>query len=183
MYSFMNVFLNPYTRTECNFFVILFAIPSLWRLSRDLSCIGSGIPYFYCTVYCMSYSLCVHLNSSVVETSMNSVWRNEFSFFKFKLLIGIKQKGLLFPPGLINLPIYQADGIMIFVLWTRKCLQHGYSDDFLVFNLYDGMIMMIIIMIMTRGELWLKSIRPSAISKEMLYLKVAWTSSGNNHWL
>lgn len=29
MYSFMNVFLNPYTRTECNFFVILYAIPSL----------------------------------------------------------------------------------------------------------------------------------------------------------
>lgn len=60
MYSFMNVFLNPYTRTECTLFVILFAIPSLWRLSRDLTCFGSGIPYLYCTVYFMSYSLCVH---------------------------------------------------------------------------------------------------------------------------
>lgn len=98
MYSFMNVFLNPYTRTECNFFVILFAIPSLWRLSRDLARVGSGSPDFYRAVYCMSYSLCVHFkkNSSVVET------KHEFCLAKCFFIYWIRHddfqaEGLLFP--------------------------------------------------------------------------------------
>lgn len=42
--------------------------------------------------------------------------------------------------------------MIYFVLCTRKCLPHGYSDDFLVFNLSDGMIMMIVIMIITSDD-------------------------------
>lgn len=36
--------------------------------SRDLACIGSGSPFFNCTVYCMSYSYihsCIHLKEQL----------------------------------------------------------------------------------------------------------------------
>lgn len=81
MYSFMNVFLIPYTRTECNFFVILFAILSPWGLSRGLACVGSGGPLLllYCILYVLWFVF-KKKNSSVFETSMNSVWRNAFLF-------------------------------------------------------------------------------------------------------
>lgn len=102
--------------------------------------------------------------------------------------MGFEQKVLLFP-NCTNLTFqftYQADGIvMIFLLLTRKCLLHGYSDDFLVFNLNDGMTMMIIIMKMTNDgvddvnltqyHIDGKSLRCKRIVKNILYLKVAWT--------
>lgn len=106
MYSFMNVFLIPYTRMECNFFVILFAISSLWRLSRDLACVGSGGPLLllYCVLYVLWFVF--KKNSSVFEASMNSVWRNAFLFIWIATM-GLEQKGLLFPLlATINLSIY-----------------------------------------------------------------------------
>lgn len=51
MYSFMNVFLNPYTEEECNSFsssCLLYRL--FWRLSGDPACTQSGGPYFYGTV-------------------------------------------------------------------------------------------------------------------------------------
>lgn len=50
--------------------------------------------------------------------------------------MGFEQKGL---PSPRHQPfVYQADGIIIFVFWSRKYLPHGYADiciSDLVFNL------------------------------------------------
>lgn len=79
MYSFMNVFLNPYTRTECNCFAILFAVflktfqgPRLHRFRQLLLLL-----YTVCLILCV---FLFEKNSSVVERSMCSVWRNTFLF-------------------------------------------------------------------------------------------------------
>lgn len=123
MYSFMNVFLNPYTRSECNFFVILFAIPSLWRLSRDLACTGSGIPYFYCTVYCMSYSLCVHLKEQLCGWNKHELCLAKCIFIYLNRHDGCQTQRIAVPLPLHRLNyrfICQADGILLILYFELE---------------------------------------------------------------
>lgn len=106
-------------------------------------------------LYCILYVLFFVCSFKGTALWLKQAWAlsGGMHFYLFKLPRRVSNwKNYYFPPlhWLTYRLISKADGIvMIFVLWTRKCLQHGYSDDFLVFNLYDGMI---IIMIMTSSE-------------------------------
>lgn len=114
VYSFMNVFLNPYTTTECNFcfmFVILFAILStLMTFSRAFVTEGPLL-LLYCNLYVLFVS---RKNNAAFETSMNSDRRNAF-FYLFKSPQWLSRKDCC--PLLLHHLTFQDDLIeLIFVL-------------------------------------------------------------------
>lgn len=128
--------------------------PSLWRLfrGRRLRWLGPPLLLLYCILYVLFF-VCSFKRTALW---LKQAWTlsGEMHFYLFKSPWWVSNRKdcyiLYLPPPVpvplapISLSIYQADGnVMIFVLWTRKCLQHGYSDDFLVFNLYDGVMMII----------------------------------------
>lgn len=104
MYSFMNVFLNPYTRTECNSFVILFAILSLWRLFQ-----GPHLHWFrwpQLLLYCILYVLLFVCSFKRTALWLKQAWiwnKHEFClakciFIYLIAMMGFKQKELWFSP-------------------------------------------------------------------------------------
>lgn len=77
MYSFMNVFPNTYTRTECKFFLILFAICLFEDFPGTSPALVQASPT--CTVILYVFFF-VFISCSLVERSMSTVWRNAFLF-------------------------------------------------------------------------------------------------------
>ena len=155
MYSFTNVFLNPYTRAEYNLNCFFRHVSLLYCLFEvfpgDVTCVCSRSPPAPLTFTALfqSCSLRVHLKRAALRLKRAWLLSGEMHFlylFKSPQRVSSKKKKMdcCPPPPLTYWLIYRSDGAgQIFVLWTRKCLPHGSSDDFLVFNLPDGMITMI----------------------------------------
>lgn len=104
---------------ECKFFCLLVCYTVSLKTFP-----GTWPPYLYCTVSCMSYSLCVHFKRTALWLKQAWILSGEMHFYLFKSPRWLSNWKDCFPPFpwlTLTRFIYQADGIvMIFVLLNSK---------------------------------------------------------------